>query len=62
MDKLIYYVNKDGRVNTFYSIPTIYTEGKYTLNESWPLKTDDFSCLQIIQMFIGQGISSIDLL
>jgi hypothetical protein len=62
MDKLIYYVNKDGRVNAFYSIPSIYTEGKYTFNESWPLKTDDFSCLQIIQMFIGQGISSIDLL
>jgi hypothetical protein len=55
-------VNKDGRVNAFYSIPTIYTEEKYTFNESWPLKTDDFSCMQIIQMFIGQGISSIDLL
>jgi alpha-mannosidase len=42
MDKLIHYVNKDGRVNAFYSIPTIYTEEKYTSNESWPLKTDDF--------------------
>lgn len=42
MDKLIHYVNKDGRVNAFYSTPTIYTEEKYASNESWPLKTGDF--------------------
>ncbi|XP_057870116.2 alpha-mannosidase isoform X2 [Cryptomeria japonica] len=42
MDKLIHYVNKDGRVNAFYSTPTIYTREKYMSNEIWPLKTDDF--------------------
>ncbi|GLJ52491.1 hypothetical protein SUGI_1116890 [Cryptomeria japonica] len=42
MDKLIHYVNKDGRVNVFYSTPTIYTLQKHAANESWPLKTDDF--------------------
>ncbi|KAK2656984.1 hypothetical protein Ddye_010036 [Dipteronia dyeriana] len=42
MDKLIHYVNKDGRVNAFYSTPSIYTDAKNAANISWPLKTDDF--------------------
>ncbi|XP_058102931.1 alpha-mannosidase At3g26720-like isoform X2 [Magnolia sinica] len=42
MDKLIHYVNKDGRVNALYSTPSIYTDAKHAANESWPLKTDDF--------------------
>ncbi|KAJ8644238.1 hypothetical protein MRB53_005986 [Persea americana] len=42
MDKLIHYVNEDGRVNALYSTPSIYTDAKYAANESWPLKTDDF--------------------
>ncbi|KAF7819347.1 putative alpha-mannosidase [Senna tora] len=42
MDKLIHYVNKDGRVNALYSTPSIYTDAKYAANESWPIKTDDF--------------------
>ncbi|XP_052182651.1 probable alpha-mannosidase At5g13980 [Diospyros lotus] len=42
MDKLIHYVNQDGRVNALYSTPSIYTDAKYGENESWPLKTDDF--------------------
>ncbi|KAF3440313.1 hypothetical protein FNV43_RR18597 [Rhamnella rubrinervis] len=42
MDKLIHYVNKDGRVNALYSTPSIYTDAKYAANESWPLKTDDY--------------------
>ncbi|KAL6972969.1 alpha-mannosidase [Sarracenia purpurea var. burkii] len=42
MDKLIHYVNQDGRVNALYSTPTIYTDAKYAEQESWPLKTDDF--------------------
>ncbi|CAI9113742.1 OLC1v1014408C1 [Oldenlandia corymbosa var. corymbosa] len=42
MDKLIHYVNKDGRVNAMYSTPSIYTDAKYASNESWPLKTDDY--------------------
>ncbi|GAQ86088.1 lysosomal alpha-mannosidase [Klebsormidium nitens] len=42
MDKLIHYANKDGRVNVFYSTPSIYLDAKYEANETWPLKTDDF--------------------
>ncbi|KAM1075568.1 hypothetical protein COP2_023797 [Malus domestica] len=40
MDKLIHYVNMDGRVNALYSTPSIYTDAKYATNESWPIKTD----------------------
>lgn len=42
MDKLIHYINKDGRVNALYSTPSIYTDVKNAANESWPLKTDDY--------------------
>lgn len=42
LDKLIHYVNQDGRVNALYSTPSIYTDAKYATNESWPTKTDDF--------------------
>ncbi|XP_057465092.1 probable alpha-mannosidase At5g13980 [Actinidia eriantha] len=42
MDKLIHYVNQDGRVNALYSTPTIYTDAKYAEHLSWPLKTDDY--------------------
>ncbi|XP_060195923.1 alpha-mannosidase-like isoform X1 [Lycium barbarum] len=42
MDKLIHYVNKDGRVNALYSTPSIYVDAKHETNESWPLKTDDY--------------------
>ncbi|KAJ0110577.1 hypothetical protein Patl1_02544 [Pistacia atlantica] len=42
MDKLIHYVNMDGRVNALYSTPSIYTDAKYAANEFWPLKIDDF--------------------
>ncbi|OWM67548.1 hypothetical protein CDL15_Pgr028411 [Punica granatum] len=42
MDKFIHYVNQDGRVHALYSTPTIYTDAKYTANEEWPLKFDDF--------------------
>ncbi|OMO83542.1 hypothetical protein COLO4_22449 [Corchorus olitorius] len=42
MDKLIHYVNKDGRVNALYSTPSIYTDAKHAANESWPLKSDDY--------------------
>ncbi|MCO5552105.1 hypothetical protein L7F22_005615 [Adiantum nelumboides] len=33
---------EDGRVNAFYSTPSIYTDEKFAANESWPLKQDDF--------------------
>ncbi|KAK8957105.1 hypothetical protein KSP39_PZI000968 [Platanthera zijinensis] len=42
MDKLINYVNKDGRIHALYSTPSIYTDAKYASNEAWPLKTDDY--------------------
>ncbi|KAG5099843.1 hypothetical protein JHK82_044895 [Glycine max] len=42
MDKLIHYVNKDGRVNALYSTPSIYTNAKNAANQLWPLKTDDY--------------------
>ncbi|PIA57352.1 hypothetical protein AQUCO_00600230v1, partial [Aquilegia coerulea] len=42
MDKLIHYVNKDGRVNALYSTPSIYTDAKNLADEAWPLKTDDY--------------------
>ncbi|CAK9311483.1 unnamed protein product [Citrullus colocynthis] len=42
LDKLIHYVNKDGRVNALYSTPSVYTSAKYATNSSWPVKTDDF--------------------
>ncbi|KAG0460421.1 hypothetical protein HPP92_020718 [Vanilla planifolia] len=42
MDKLINYVNKDGRVHALYSTPSIYSDAKYAANEAWPLKEDDY--------------------
>ncbi|KAL1554044.1 alpha-mannosidase [Salvia divinorum] len=42
MDKLIHYVNQDGRVNALYSSPSIYTDVKHALDESWPPKLDDY--------------------
>ncbi|XP_038973744.1 alpha-mannosidase-like isoform X5 [Phoenix dactylifera] len=42
MDKLIHYVNKDGRVHALYSSPSIYTDAKNAANESWPPKFDDY--------------------
>lgn len=42
MDKLIHYVNADGRVNAFYSTPSLYVNSKHEANETWPIKTGDF--------------------
>ncbi|GJP75491.1 hypothetical protein CLOP_g5933 [Closterium sp. NIES-67] len=42
MDKLIHYVNLDGRVNALYSTPSIYVDAKQHADETWPLKTGDF--------------------
>ncbi|XP_071696221.1 alpha-mannosidase-like [Rutidosis leptorrhynchoides] len=42
MDKLIHYVNMDGRVNALYSTPSLYTDAKLASNVTWPLKTDDY--------------------
>lgn len=43
VDKLIHYVNQDGRVNAFYSTPFQYVAAKRsTPGISFALKTDDF--------------------
>ncbi|XP_024541409.1 alpha-mannosidase isoform X1 [Selaginella moellendorffii] len=42
LDKLVHYMNKDGRINVFYSTPSIYVDSKNTANITWPLKTEDF--------------------
>lgn len=42
VDKLIHYVNLDGRVNIFYSTPSIFAQALYATNYTWPVKTDDF--------------------
>ncbi|CAI5521656.1 unnamed protein product [Closterium sp. Naga37s-1] len=42
MDKLIHYVNLDGRVNALYSTPSIYLDAKQQADEIWPVKTGDF--------------------
>ncbi|KAI5069031.1 hypothetical protein GOP47_0015332 [Adiantum capillus-veneris] len=42
LDKLVHYVNKDGRVNAFYSTPSLYVDMKEASNETWPLKLDDY--------------------
>jgi hypothetical protein len=41
--QMIHYVNKDGRVNAFYSTPSRYLAAKRaTPGLTLPLKTDDF--------------------
>ncbi|KAJ0411263.1 hypothetical protein ATCC90586_004179 [Pythium insidiosum] len=42
LDKLIHYVNQDGRVNVLYSNLSYYTDLKRSENLTWALKTDDF--------------------
>lgn len=38
LDKLIHYVNIDGRVNAFYATPMMFTEALYASNYTFPLK------------------------
>ncbi len=42
LDKLIHYTNLDGRVNVFYSTPTMYTQSVHDANLTWTTKDDDF--------------------
>jgi len=42
IDKLIHYVNQDGRVNVFYSTPITYTEARNAEDLEWTKKVDDF--------------------
>ncbi len=38
VDKLIHYVNLDGRVNAFYSTPTIFTNALKATNYTFSVK------------------------
>ena len=42
MDKLIHYLNLDGRVEAFYSSPHDYAKAKHNYSIAWPVKMDDF--------------------
>jgi len=42
LDKLIHYVNKDGRMVAFYSTPLEYVKAKQEYKVRWPVKVDDF--------------------
>ena len=42
LDRLVHYVNADGRVNVFYSSPAAYVAARHSADVAWPLKTDDF--------------------
>ncbi|EFJ24866.1 hypothetical protein SELMODRAFT_100184 [Selaginella moellendorffii] len=42
MDKLIHYVNKDGRVNALYSTPSIYLDAKHAADQVWNVTKNDF--------------------
>lgn len=42
LDKLIHYVNTDGRINVFYSTPSLYTDALHAAGDTWTVKTDDF--------------------
>uniref|UniRef100_A0AAV1T648 Alpha-mannosidase n=1 Tax=Peronospora matthiolae TaxID=2874970 RepID=A0AAV1T648_9STRA len=42
MDKIIHYVNQDGRVNVLYSNLSYYTDLKRAEGLTWSVKTDDF--------------------
>lgn len=41
LDKLLHYVNLDGRVNVLYSTPEAYVAAKHKYNVTWPVKADD---------------------
>eukprot|EP01137_Pigoraptor_chileana_P035462 Opistho-2@29507 len=42
LDKLIHYVNLDGRINALYSTPSIYLDALHASNQTWSTKEDDF--------------------
>ena len=44
MDKLIHYVNLDGRINLFYSTPSLYIQSVHNAKANWTdtLKTGSF--------------------
>ncbi|TDH68309.1 hypothetical protein CCR75_004479 [Bremia lactucae] len=42
MDKIIHYVNQDGRINVLYSNLSYYTDLKRKEGLTWSIKTDDF--------------------
>lgn len=42
LDKLIHYTNLDGRINAFYSTPTVYTNAKFDANITWTTMDYDY--------------------
>ena len=38
VDKLIHYVNQDGRINAFYSTPVLFAEALSASNVTWTVK------------------------
>ena len=42
LDRIIQYVNQDGRVSAAYSTPTAYFAAKFSENLTWTIKADDF--------------------
>lgn len=42
LDKVIHYVNLDGRVNALYSTPSDYAKAKLGSGIQYSTKTDDF--------------------
>jgi hypothetical protein len=42
LDKLIHYLNLDGRIQAMYSTPTLYTKALNAEPNTWPVKTDDY--------------------
>ena len=51
LDKIIEYVNRDGRVTTQYSLPSTYIHAKHAENLTWTTKTDDFFPCQLPCLF-----------
>lgn len=41
LDKMIHYVNQDGRVNLMYSTPSTFVAAKAAYNQSWPVTVGD---------------------
>ena len=48
VDKLIHYVNLDGRVNAFYSTPAIFTQALYDAGVNWTVKVHPLSAALVL--------------
>ncbi|KAF3791081.1 Alpha-mannosidase [Nymphaea thermarum] len=52
MDKLIHYVNKDGRVNALYSTPSIYTDAKHAAHRANAYWTGYFTSRPALKLYV----------